>query len=74
MAVRVRPRATARTAMFTGFAVKEDALQVECRHLGAIVGFQLHFNTLEKADADRQVRALAGRRECSTPSPNAISA
>ena len=35
--------------VFTLFAVKQDALPVNADTSAAIVGFQLHFNTLEKA-------------------------
>ena len=50
MAAPARPRATARTAIvFTLFAVKQDALPVTADTSAAIVGFQLHFNTIEKA-------------------------
>ena len=35
--------------VFTVFAVKQDALQVTADTSAAIIGFQLHFNTLEKA-------------------------
>ena len=34
---------------FTLFAVKQDALQVTADTSAAIIGFQLHFNTIEKA-------------------------
>jgi len=34
---------------FTVFAVKEEALQVNADTSAAVVGFYLHFNTLEKA-------------------------
>jgi Raf kinase inhibitor-like YbhB/YbcL family protein len=35
--------------VFTVFAVKQDALQVNADTSAAIIGFQLHFNTIEKA-------------------------
>src|SRR6188472_93526 len=35
--------------VFTLFAVKQDALPVNADTSAAIVGFQLHFNTIEKA-------------------------
>ena len=35
--------------VFTVFAVKQDALPVNADTSAAIVGFQLHFNTIEKA-------------------------
>ena len=35
--------------MFTVFAVKEETLLVNADTSAAIVGFQLHFNTLAKA-------------------------
>ena len=33
---------------FTLFAVRQDALQVTADTSAAIIGFQLHFNTIEK--------------------------
>jgi len=35
--------------VFTLFAVKQEALQVTADTSAAIIGFQLHFNTIEKA-------------------------
>ena len=42
------PRGRAHRYVFTLFAVKQDALPVNADTSAAIVGFQLHFNTLEK--------------------------
>ena len=49
-AARARPKATTRTATcFTVFAVGADQLPVTADTSAAVVGFQLHFNTLAKA-------------------------
>jgi Raf kinase inhibitor-like YbhB/YbcL family protein len=36
--------------LFTVFAVKADTLDVKADTSGAVVGFNLHFNTLAKAE------------------------
>jgi Raf kinase inhibitor-like YbhB/YbcL family protein len=39
--------------LFTVFAVKTDKLDVEAETSAAVVGFNLHFNTLARADIMR---------------------
>src|SRR5260370_31727760 len=39
--------------LFTVFAVKTDKLDVKADTSAAVVGFNLHFNTLAKADCSR---------------------
>jgi phosphatidylethanolamine-binding protein (PEBP) family uncharacterized protein len=50
MAARARPRATTpHRYLFTVFAVSADKLDVKADTSAAVVGFNLHFNTLAQA-------------------------
>ncbi len=49
-------RSSTHRYVFTLFAVKQDALPVNADTSAAIVGFQLHFNTIEKATLTGKVQ------------------
>ncbi|HVQ70063.1 MAG TPA: YbhB/YbcL family Raf kinase inhibitor-like protein, partial [Bradyrhizobium sp.] len=46
--------------LFTVFAVKADTLDVKADTSAAVVGFNLHFNTLAKAEIMGTVQAVRG--------------